>query len=383
MSSTAYINGNVLAGQNFSSELIVTISEGRIESVLDSGSKLQDDWTVIDLEGSYLLPGFIDTQVNGGAGVLFNEHPTVEGIHAIAQAHRQFGTTGLLPTLISDDFEVIQEALSAARIAIESGVPGILGIHIEGPYLNIDRRGVHDATKLRQLTHEIVESLDPLPEGRTMLTLAPETVNPKLVTRLSDKGFIVCAGHSNARQDEVKIALDNGMRGFTHLFNAMSQLTARESGVVGQALVSGDSWCGIIADGHHVSAQALEIAWRCKGNKKLMLVTDAMPPIGSRESSFILFGKRVIVENGICLDEEGTLAGTALDMASAVRNMTRLTSCDFADACIMASSTPAEFLGISDQRGAIRAGYHADFVIMNSNFQVTSTIIGGHSHPTS
>jgi N-acetylglucosamine-6-phosphate deacetylase len=169
------------------------------------------------------------------------------------------------------------------------------------------------------------------------------------------------------------------MRGFTHLFNAMSQLTAREPGVVGQALADPDSWCGIIVDGHHVSPVALEIAWRCKGADRLMLVTDAMPPVGSPLKEFMLLGRRVTMQDGIFLDENGTLAGTALDMASAVRNMARLTRCTFADACIMASSTPATFLGLADEHGSITAGQHADLVIMDDDYRVKSTIVGGQA----
>jgi N-acetylglucosamine-6-phosphate deacetylase len=238
---------------------------------------------------------------------------------------------------------------------------------------------VHDPGKLRRLTREIVDGLSPLPNGCTLLTIAPETVEPELITELTRKGFIVSCGHSNANQKQVKEALNHGMRGFTPLFNAMSQLTAREPGVVGQALADQDSWCGIIVDGHHVSPVSLEIAWCCKGADRLMLVTDAMPPVGSPKKEFILLGNRVTVQDGICLDETGTLAGTALDMISAVRNMDRLTRCTFADACIMASSTPAAFLGVADQRGSITAGRHADLVIVGDDYSVRSTIIGGQA----
>jgi N-acetylglucosamine-6-phosphate deacetylase len=377
MSATTYINGRVLTGGRFREDLTVVVRDGRIERIRHDGPVSREDSEIVNLEGKYLVPGFIDTQVNGGGGVLFNDQPTVDGISTIAAAHRKFGTTGLMPTLISDELDIIRQALSATERAIRSGVPGVLGIHIEGPFLNADRRGVHDARKLRQLTAEIVDGLEPLGLGRTMLTLAPETVAPRLVKRLTDKGFIVCGGHSNARQDEVQAALEHGMRGFTHLFNAMSQLTAREPGVVGCALVDNGSYCGIIADGHHVSSTAMEVAWRCKGTERLMLVTDAMPPVGSSSGSFTLLGRKVTVRDGICFDENGTLAGTALDMASAVRNMTRLTGCSLADACAMASSTPAEFLGISGERGIIREGACADLIIMDDDLQIVSTVIDG------
>jgi N-acetylglucosamine-6-phosphate deacetylase len=273
----AYINGKVLVDGQFRGDLSVMSQHGQISCIQAATEQIAAGTEVVDLGGDYLVPGFIDTQVNGGGGV----------------AHRPFGTTGLLPTLISDELDVIRQGLEAVEEAIRTAIPGVLGIHIEGPFLNEERRGVHDARKLRQLTREIVDELEPLPSGKTLLTLAPETIHPDLVTELTRKGFIVCGGHSNASQEQVKQALEHGMRGFTHLFNAMSQLTAREPGVVGQALADPDSWCGIIADGHHVSATALEIAWRCKGSDRLMLVSDAMPPVGSQDKEFFLMGKRV------------------------------------------------------------------------------------------
>lgn len=375
--ATAYINGKVLSDGSLRDDLTVVTSAGRIERVQSARSEFTRDAEIVDLAGDYLLPGFIDVQVNGGGGVLFNEQVTVEGIRAIAEAHRTFGTTGLLPTLISDDLEVVERALAAAAEAIELHVPGVLGVHIEGPFLNPQRRGVHEERKLRRLTREIVESLVPLPNGPTLLTLAPETVEPAWIAELTRKGFIVSCGHSNATQQQVRLALDNGLRGFTHLFNAMSPLTAREPGVVGQALADSGSWCGIIADGHHVAPASLEVAFRCKGRDRLMLVTDAMPPVGSVQQEFMLMGQRITVRDGVCQDEAGTLAGAALDMATAVQRMSSLTSCSFADACTMASSTPAQFLGIHGERGSISEGQYADLVIMDARGKVKSSLIAG------
>lgn len=377
MNTTAYINGKVLSDGEMRDGLTVITRAGRIGKVQGTGEDIPAEADIIDLAGDYLLPGFIDVQVNGGGGVLFNDQPTVEGIQAIAQAHRAFGTTGLLPTLISDDIEVVEKALAAAEEAIKRGIPGVLGVHIEGPFLNPERRGVHDKQKLRALTREIVDALEPLPNGPTLLTLAPETVEAEWIAELTKKGFIVCCGHSNATQEQVQQSLDHGLRGFTHLFNAMSPLTAREPGVVGQALADEKSWCGIIADGHHVAPVSLDVAFRCKGRDRLMLVTDAMPPVGSTEPAFLLLGERITVKDGVCQDERGTLAGAALDMATAVQKMSTLTSCSFADACTMASATPAAFLGIDDERGSIAEGRYADLVIMNAQGKVKSCLVAG------
>ena len=251
--------------------------------------------TVYDLKGQLLVPGFIDTQVNGGGGVLFNDDPSVESIAAIGRAHRRFGTTGFLPTLISDDLDVVAKAVRAVQTAIAIGVPGVLGIHIEGPFLNEERKGVHDATKLRGLDEDALGLLTSLNGGRTLVTLAPERTSPQIIRKLADAGVIVSAGHTNATYEEIKDALSQGLTGFTHLFNAMSQLTGREPGAVGAALDDADSWCGIIVDGHHVDPVVLRIALRCKRPDRFMLVTDAMPSVGAPKKSFKLQGRPISV----------------------------------------------------------------------------------------
>lgn len=372
-----YINGKVLLDGRFQQGLAVLTQGHVIAELREGGATAPAGARTIDLGGDFLAPGFIDTQVNGGGGVLFNAQPTVAGVRAIAEAHRPFGTTGLLPTLISDGLSVVRQALAAVECAIARGIPGVLGIHIEGPFLNGSRRGIHDELRLQQLTMDIADTLEPLSEGSTMLTLAPETVAPALIERLAEKGFIVCAGHSSATQEQARQALAHGLRGFTHLFNAMPPLSARAPGLVGEALVDPDSFAGIIVDGQHVSPVMLEIARRCKGRDRLMLVTDAMPPVGSAETEFLLQGKPVHVEGAVCLDADGTLAGTVLDMASAVRNMVRFTGCSLAEACTMASSTPAAFLGMADRRGAIRTGLEADMVVLDQDGNVRRTVISG------
>jgi N-acetylglucosamine-6-phosphate deacetylase len=377
VADTAYINGRVLTEGRLDGGYTVITHQGRVSRVQAASDKLSAGTQVVDLDGKYLLPGFIDTQVNGGGGVLFNESPSVEGIRTIAEAHQQFGTTGLLPTLISDDLEVIYKGVAAVDEAIDSGVPGVLGIHIEGPFLSQERRGVHDARKLRKLTAEIISQLQPLKKGCSVLTVAPETMEPGMIRELSAKGFRVCAGHSNAEEGIISDAIGQGLCGFTHLFNGMSQLGAREPGVVGAALDSDSTWCGIIVDNHHVSPASVRIAYHCKGPEKLMLVTDAMPPVGSDDTEFTLLGNHVTVRGGVCKDADGTLAGTALDMSTALRNMIRITECSLPEASMMASGSPAEFLRLQGQHGQIKSGFTADFVIVDPNLCVQGTIIGG------
>ena len=377
MQNRVLTNGRVLIDGRFVSGANVLVSGGRIRSLAADLDELTADTEIDDLDGRLLLPGFIDLQVNGGGGVLFNDKPTVAGIEAIAEAHRRFGTTGFLPTLISDELTVVDQAMAAVRDAISTGVPGVLGIHVEGPFLNERRRGIHDRQKLRHLTRAVLDELVPLPNGKTVLTVAPESVEPGIIRKLVDKGFIVCAGHSNARYAEMCAALDEGITGFTHLFNAMSALEVREPGVVGAALDSRDSWCGIIADGHHVSPVVLRIAYRCKPPDKLILVSDAMPPVGSEIEEFSLLDKTITVRDGVCRDEDGTLAGAVLNMADAVRNMMDFAGIELATSVELATCNPASFLGLDEETGRIEVGKRADLVVADEQLRVQCTYVGG------
>jgi N-acetylglucosamine-6-phosphate deacetylase len=352
----------------------VLIEDGRITAIA-APDTLGPGIAIERVVGS-LVPGFIDTQVNGGGGVLFNDAPTVEGIAAIAAAHRRFGTTGLLPTLISDDLAVIRRAVSAVDAAIEAGVPGVLGIHIEGPFLNVERKGIHLADKIRVLDEEGFEVLTGLRRGRTLVTLAPERTSVEMVRRLVDAGLIVAAGHTNASYEQAVAAIDAGLSGVTHLFNAMSPLGSRRPGVVGAALEADGVTCGIIVDGHHVSPATLRLALRCKPHDRVMLVTDAMPSVGSEASEFVLQGNRILVRDDLVTDEAGTLAGSNLDMAGAVRNAVAMLGLTLPEAVAMASSVPATFLGLADF-GRIAPGYRADLVLLDDALAVAATWIGG------
>jgi N-acetylglucosamine-6-phosphate deacetylase len=372
----ALVNGRVLNGLGLKEGLAVRLSGGRIAAV-GPADDVAAGAEVRDLEGRILLPGFIDVQVNGGGGVLLNDAPTVETIAAIGAAHRRFGATGFLPTLISDDLGVVEQALAATREAIRQGVPGVLGAHIEGPFLNPRRKGIHEVSKLRAMDEPAFQVLTSLGVGRTLVTLAPETTTPQTIRRLVDAGVVVSAGHTNASYATIRAALAHGLRGFTHLFNAMSPLTSREPGVVGAALEDDAAWCSLIVDGRHVDPVVLKIALRCRPHDRFILVTDAMPSVGATAKSFVLQGKKITVKGGVCVDENGTLAGSDLDMASAVRNAVRLVGLDLVEAARMASLYPAAFLGLDHELGRIAAGYRADLVLVDDDVQVQETWIGG------
>jgi N-acetylglucosamine-6-phosphate deacetylase len=377
--TTALVNGRVLGDEGLVQGLGVLLENGRIIDVVPETDPLCAQATQRDLDGGILLPGFIDSQVNGGGGVLFNDAPSVEVIRKIGLAHRRFGTTGFLPTLISADLDVVARAIAAVQAAIMANVPGVLGIHIEGPFLNVARKGVHDPAKLRELDPSAVGLLTSLQGGRTLVTLAPEMTTPELIQKLVISGVVVSAGHTNATFIEITRALRHGLTGFTHLFNAMSQLTGREPGVVGAALDDPDSWCGIIVDGEHTDPVVLRIALRCKRHDRFMLVTDAMPSVGTNNKSFDLQGRRITVSGNLCLDEDGRLAGSNIDMASCVRNAVSLLGLSLPEAVRMASLYPAEFLGFGHELGRIAPGYRANLVLADDQMRVLETWIDGRS----
>jgi N-acetylglucosamine-6-phosphate deacetylase len=374
----ALVNGRLLRDSGWVDNQVVLIEGDRIAQIVARDSQWCAEATY-DLQGQTLLPGFIDVQVNGGGGVLFNDDPSVASIREIGRAHRRFGTTGFLPTLISDDLHVVSTAVKAVQDAIESGVPGVLGIHIEGPFLNAARKGVHDETKLRWLDEDALGLLTSLQGGKTLVTLAPERTTPQIIRKLSDAGVIVSAGHTNGTYAEIRTALDHGLTGFTHLFNAMSQLTGREPGAVGAALDDDGSWCGIILDGHHVDAVTLKIAMRSKRRDRFMLVTDAMPTVGAPNKTFSLQGRPISVYDNMLVDENGRLAGSDIDMATAVRNAPEMLDVDLAQAVRMASLYPAAFLGLDGKFGRIEPGYRADLALVDAGVNVLETWIAGRT----
>jgi N-acetylglucosamine-6-phosphate deacetylase len=326
-------------------------------------------------EGAWLAPGFIDVQVNGGADVLFNDEPTPEGIGAIVAAHRQFGTTALLPTLISDTPAKMRAALDAVRRTAPVN-PSVLGIHFEGPFLSPAKPGVHDPAMIRLPDAQDCKMLATAGVGRMLVTLAPERVPAGFTAQLADAGIRVCLGHSMATYAQTRTALAEGLRGFTHLFNAMRPLESREPGPIAAALEAPSAWFGMIVDGEHVAPAMLRLALR--GAAHPMLVTDAMPPVGGSATSFKLYGQEISVRNGRCTRQDGTLAGAALDMASAVRNCVELLRVPLTQALRFASAEPASFLGLDATLGRLAPGYRADMVAFNpSDVGIYETWVAG------
>ena len=330
------------------------------------------------LAGGTLAAGFIDLQVNGGGGVMFNDAPTAATIAAIGRAHRAFGTTGFLATFISGARADMARAVAAVREAMDSGEPGVLGIHFEGPHINAGRRGAHDARAIRPPAEGDIDLLASLATGRTLVTLAPECVTPADIVALAARGVIVAAGHSEANADTMDTAMAHGLTGVTHLFNAMGPLGHREPGAAGAALTRDRLACGIIADGVHVHWDVLRLAWRAKPRGTLFLVTDAMAPVGAPDAGVIRIGNETVRTVGGCLRlADGRLAGSLLNMGQAVRNCVMHAGIPLADALAMAAAYPADFLGLGESRGRLAPGLRADLVWLDDDLRVRATWIGG------
>ena len=376
MSAFAITNARIFDGTDFLDGKSVIVRDGNVDKIVDAAA-LPADLTVIDGNGQMLAPGLIDVQVNGGGGVLLNDQPTVDGVRAIMQAHRKYGTTAMLPTLITDHRDKMETAIAAVTDAIDAGVPGIVGIHLEGPYLNPERKGVHSADIIRPMEDDAIELLTRLSNGRILVTMAPEKAAKGTIKALANKGVLVCAGHTAGNYAHIQSAIDEGLRGFTHLFNAMSPMNHREPGVAGAAMADDTTWCGLIADGYHVHPAVLKVAIHAKATGKIMLVTDAMPTVGADDKRFTLGGEEIIAADGRCALADGTLAGSDLDMISAVKNCVEMVGLDLGEALRMASLYPAEFLKLDDKMGRIAPGYQADMILFDDAFNVSRSWING------
>lgn len=326
-------------------------------------------------DGAWLVPGFIDVQVNGGSDVLFNEDPTPDGIRAIAAAHRRYGTTALLPTLITDTPATTLSALEAVEALVDKE-PSILGIHLEGPFISPERPGVHAVRHIRTPSNNDLALLTAPRRSVTVVTLAPERMPAGFIRALAAAGVRVCLGHSMASYADTRDAMTEGLSGFTHLFNAMPGLGSRDPGPIAAALECESAWFGMIVDGVHVHPATLRLALR--GLARPMLVTDAMPPVGGERTGFTLYGEEIMVQDGRCARTDGTLAGSVLDMASALRNCVRLLDVKLETALRFASINPAEFLGLGHWLGRLAPGYRADMVALDPvGIEVLDTWVAG------
>ncbi len=372
----AVLAQRVFDGGRWHAEAAVLIRDERIVG-LASWGEVPPGWPQARLpDGAFLAPGFVDLQVNGGGGVLLNDQPTTDGMRAIARAHRRFGTTACLPTLITDTREQMRAAIAAARTI--AGRDGVLGLHLEGPFISPQRPGVHRTDLIRQPDASDLEDIcDLAAAGRSMVTLAPECGPAGFVRALAAAGVRVSIGHSEAPASVVRQAVADGATGVTHLFNAMPPLSAREPGIIGMALAERRLTAGLIVDGIHVDPVSVRAAFAAKGGERIALVTDAMPTVGTELTRFELMGRTITLAGGRLTTPAGTLAGAHLDMATAVRNAVTLAQAPLEDALRSASLTPAQFLGLAPERGALVPAARADLVALTEDLRVVATWIGG------
>lgn len=374
---TTFIADSLFDGVQLRSACPITIEDGKIIA-LDRVAGAKE----VRLSG-ILVPGFIDTQVNGGGGVLFNHQPDVNALIALAKSHAKFGTTSLLPTLITSDINKMSMAADAINEALTQNTPGIIGVHFEGPHLSSVKKGIHNDQHIRTLSQQELDIFCRDDIGIKMVTLAPETVSCDTIKTLVENQVIVCLGHSNATYEQTQAALAAGATGFTHLFNAMSPLTSRKPNMIGAALLDEHSWCGLILDGHHVHPATAKLATQAKAKGKMMLVTDSMSTIGSEQSQFEFDGHQIQLSGDKLTSQTGQLAGSALDMITAINNAQVMLNVSFEEALKMASYYPAEFLNIGQQRGQLSVGANADFTLLSTQqnlpAHVTGTWIGGNA----
>lgn len=377
--ATALTNARIFNGFDWHQDKCLLIKGDKITGLVTAG-EVPSDTQLVDAKGSIIVPGFIDLQVNGGGGVMLNDDRSVEGIRQICAAHAKFGTTALLPTLITDTPEITASAIDAGLKAKEAKVPGFLGLHLEGPHLSVARKGTHHPGLIRPMEDADLQQL--LKIGRSfdalMITVAPENTTQEQVRALTESGFIVSLGHTNATYETVKDYVAAGARTVTHLFNAMSQLENRAPGLVGAAINLGELSTGIIADGFHVHPAAIELALRAKrGPGHIFLVTDAMSTIGTDLTGLTLNGREIFRKDGRLTLADGTLAGADIDMLSSVLFIHQKVGIDFEEALRMASLYPAQAASVADRKGRLLTGYDADFVVLSETHQMQQTWISG------
>lgn len=323
-----------------------------------------------------IAPGFVDLQVNGGGGIMFNDETTPDGLRHIAAAHALVGTTSILPTLISGSRALMKSALEAAKTALDQGVPGIVGLHLEGPFLSPARPGIHPPDSIVPVTADDVRMLTRSFPGKLLVTLAPERVDAAMIAALAAAGVVVFAGHTDASWEQLQPGMAAGIAGFTHLFNAMSQFASRAPGAVGAVFADRDMRAGIIVDGHHSHFASVRAAHAAMGPKRLFLVSDSMATAASDTTGFRLGGKWIELRDGRLVDAAGTLGGAHLTMADALRNAVTMAGIPLGDALAMATSTPAEVIA---QRGIgrIARGCRADLVALAPDLRVAQVWRGG------
>ena len=371
----AITGSKLFNGIDFIEHKALLIEDQYIAGIVNKDA-IPTDFQVKKLEGGILSPGFIDLQVNGGGGKLFNNSPDKESLNTIISAHQYFGTTSIMPTVISDSLNILQKCTDTISNEIDNN-HSLLGIHIEGPFFNVKYRGVHQKQYINTINASYLNLFETLDKFPVMLTLAPECISIKQLKHLKSLGFKILAGHTDANYDQLEEAIKYGLDGFTHLFNAMGQISAREPGVVGSAFDFDETSASIIVDLHHVHPSLINLSFKQKPKGKLFFVSDSMATINHGEPSFELYDEVVSESNGRIINSEGKLAGSSITQIDAIKNAYQKCSIPLESAISMATLYPAEYLGVSDYIGQLKKGYRADLAHFNSNFHVQNVWLAG------
>ena len=371
----AITGSKLFNGIDFIEHKALLIEDQYIAGIVNKDA-IPTDFQVKKLDGGILSPGFIDLQVNGGGGKLFNNSPDKESLNTIISAHQYFGTTSIMPTVISDSLNILQKCTDTISNEIDNN-HSLLGIHIEGPFFNVKYRGVHQKQYINTINASYLNLFETLDKFPVMLTLAPECISIKQLKHLKSLGFKILAGHTDANYDQLEEAVKYGLDGFTHLFNAMGQISAREPGVVGSAFDFDETSASIIVDLHHVHPSLINLSFKQKPKGKLFFVSDSMATINHGEPSFELYDEVVSESNGRIINSEGKLAGSSITQIDAIKNAYQKCSIPLESAISMATLYPAEYLGVSDYIGQLKKGYRADLAHFDSNFHVQNVWLAG------
>lgn len=375
MNHYALTNGVIYTGSQVLYQHAVIVKNDKIEAVV-SEQNLADDLPRIDLQGANLTAGFIDLQLNGCGGVMFNEETTVRTLEIMQETNLKSGTTSYLPTFITAPDEGMKQAVAVMREYLAKYQHQALGLHLEGPYLSIAKKGVHRPEYIRTASGEMIDFLCQNSDVISKITLAAENPTADYIPRFREAGIIVSIGHSNATYAQAKQRIAEGINFATHLHNAMSPVSSgRDGGVVG-AVLDSDIYTGIIVDGSHVEWGNVRIAKKVKGDK-LIIVTDAVAPAGTQMESFIFVGKKVFVKDGKCFDENGSLGGAAITMIESIRNIVQHTDVPLDEVLRMCNLYPARAIGVSDKLGSIEVGRIANLTAFNHQFEVIGTAVNG------
>ena len=371
----AITGSKLFNGIDFIEHKALLIDDQHIAGIVNEDA-IPTDFQVKKIDGGILSPGFIDLQVNGGGGKLFNNSPDKESLNTIISAHQYFGTTSIMPTVISDSLNILQKCTDTISNEIDNN-HSLLGIHIEGPFFNVKYRGVHQKQYINTINASYLNLFETLDKFPVMLTLAPECISIKQLKHLNSLGFKILAGHTDANYDQLEEAVKYGLDGFTHLFNAMGQISAREPGVVGSAFDFDETSASIIVDLHHVHPSLINLSFKQKPKGKLFFVSDSMATINHGEPSFELYDEVVSESNGRIINSEGKLAGSSITQIDAIKNAYQKCSIPLESAISMATLYPAEYIGVSDYIGQLKKGYRADLAHFDSNFHVQNVWLAG------